>query len=170
MSLIQIKGEEFKKQIQNLMLEDEKHEVKSFGGRTMFLNSRDRCMVCGGERTFDIRTHMIDPLVGHHVKYFPPEVVWVHYACHKKIHDTENPITLFIQYEEGDARRYYEQKKKQTEGKMYQMMNGNDLYRTTMSREFRRDQKNIKPIITKYITYKISISCENKQNTKILGK
>jgi CO dehydrogenase/acetyl-CoA synthase beta subunit len=41
MSLIQIKGEELKEQIQNLMLEDEKHEVKSFGCRTMFLNSRD---------------------------------------------------------------------------------------------------------------------------------
>ena len=112
MSLIQIKGEELKEQIQNLMLEDEKHEVKSFGCRTMFLNSRDRCMVCGGERTSDIRTYMIDPLVGHHVKYFPPEVAWVHYACHKKIHDTEKPMTIFIQYEEGDARRYYGQKKK----------------------------------------------------------
>ena len=117
MSLIQIKGEELKERIQNLMLEGKKYEVKSFGRRTTFLNSRDRCVVCGGERTFDIRTHMIDPLVGHHVKYFPAEVAWVHYACHKKIHDTENPITLYIQYEEGDSQRYYEQREQKSSGK-----------------------------------------------------
>ena len=149
MSLIQIKGEELKKQIQNLMLEDEKYEVKSFGSRTMFLNNRDRCMVCGRQRTFDIQTHMIEPLVGHHVKYFPPQVAWVHYFCHRKIHDTENPITLFIQYEEGDARRYYSQKKKQPKDWV-----GHDgwfsifwRYDENVSREFRRDQKNIKSII-----------------------
>ena len=111
MSLIQIKGEELKEQIQNLMLEDEKHEVKSFGCRTMFLNSRDRCIVCGSERAFDIETRMIEPLVGHHVKYFPPVVAWVHYRCHATIHDTDNPLTQLIQYSDGDARKYYEAKK-----------------------------------------------------------
>ena len=112
MSIIQIKGKEFRKQIEKMMLESEKPEVKRFGDRTVFLNSHDRCIVCGGERTFDTQTHMMERLRGHHVKYFPPVVAWVHYLCHRKIHNAKNPITVFIQYEEGDAGRYYRQRKR----------------------------------------------------------
>ena len=49
------------------------------------------------------------PLIKHHVAYFPELVAFVHYDCHKKIHDI--PLTAFIQYEEGDARKFYEEKK-----------------------------------------------------------
>jgi len=87
-----------------LQLEDEEQHL----GATRFLNSRERCIVCGFDRAFDTQTRMIEPLVGHHVQYFPAVVAWVHYHCHRKIHN--NPITSLIQYEDGDSRRYYEKK------------------------------------------------------------
>ena len=65
------------------------------------------CMVC-----------FMPPLIGfgnqlikHHVSYFPEIIAFVHYKCHQKIHDTEKPIKCFIQYEVGDARKFYEMKK-----------------------------------------------------------
>ena len=105
MSIILIKGK-MAEYVQKLQLEDEEQHL----GATRFLNSRDRCVVCGFGRAFDTQTRMIEPLVGHHVKYFPAIVVWVHYHCHKKIHDNNNPITSLIQYEEYDSRKYYGQK------------------------------------------------------------
>lgn len=75
------------------------------------LNTPDVCKVCNGGRTFDIETHRTVPLVGHHVKYFPPVVAFVHYDCHKKIHDKNNPISKLIQYVEGDSKKYYDLKK-----------------------------------------------------------
>ena len=90
--------------VQKLQLEDEEQYL----GATRFLNSRDKCIVCGFERASDTQTRMIEPLVGHHVQYFPAVIAWVHYHCHRKIHN--NPITSLIQYEDGDSRRYYEKK------------------------------------------------------------
>jgi len=91
--------------VQKLQLEDEEQHL----GATRFLNSRDRCIVCGFGRAFDTQTRMIEPLVGHHVQYFPAVIAWVHYHCHRKIHG--NPITSsLIQYDDGDSRRYYEKK------------------------------------------------------------
>ena len=89
---------------QKLQLEDKEQPL----GATRFLNSRDKCIVCGFERAFDTQTRMIEPLVGHHITYFPAVIAWVHYHCHRKIHS--NPITSLIQYEDGDSRRYYEKK------------------------------------------------------------
>ncbi len=103
MSTILVKGK-MAEYVQKLQLEDKEKSL----GTTRFLNSRDRCIVCGFGRAFDIQTRMIEPLVGHHVKYFPAVVAWVHYHCHRKIHD--NPTTPLIQYEDGDSRRYYEKK------------------------------------------------------------
>ena len=105
MSSILVKGEMVEK-IQKIQLED---RVELDRG-TEYLNSHERCIVCGCERGFDIKTKMVEPLVGHHVKYFPAIVVWVHYHCHKKIHDNNNTITSLIQYEEYDSRKYYGQK------------------------------------------------------------
>ena len=90
--------------VQKLQLEDEEQYL----GATRFLNSRDKCIVCGFGRAFDTQTRMIEPLVGHHIQYFPAVIAWVHYHCHRKIHN--NPITSLIQYEDGDSRRYYEKK------------------------------------------------------------
>ena len=114
MSVIQIKGEQLKGRIQKIMLESDDSPRVPFGNKTKFLNSHKRCMVCGGERTFDIQTRMIEKLSGHHVKYFPPLVAWVHQKCHAKIHDPENPMTLYIQYEEGDSQRYYKERKQRS--------------------------------------------------------
>ena len=100
MSTIMVKGK-MAERVQKLQLEDEERPL----GVGRFLNSCDRCIICGFGRAFDIQTRMIESLVGHHVKYFPAVVAWVHYHCHRKIHDTDNPITVFIQYEENDARK-----------------------------------------------------------------
>ena len=103
MSTILIKGK-MAEYVQKLQLEDEERHL----GATRFLNSHDKCIVCGFGRAFDTQTRMIEPLVGHHVQYFPAVIAWVHYHCHRKIHN--NPITSLIQYEGGDSRRYYEKK------------------------------------------------------------
>ena len=103
MSTILVKGK-MAEYVQKLQLEDEEQYL----GATRFLNSRDKCIVCGFERAFDTQTRMIEPLVGHHIQYFPAVIAWVHYHCHRKIHN--NPITSLIQYEDGDSRRYYEKK------------------------------------------------------------
>ena len=103
MSTILVKGK-MVEYVHKLQLEDEEQHL----GATRFLNSRDRCIVCGFGRAFDTQTRMIEPLVGHHVKYFPAVVAWVHYHCHRKIHD--NPTTPLIQYEGSDSKKYYEKK------------------------------------------------------------
>ena len=103
MSTILVKGK-MVEYAQKLQLEDKEQPL----GATRFLNSRDKCIVCGFERAFDTQTRMIEPLVGHHVQYFPAVIAWVHYHCHRKIHN--NPINSFIQYEDGDSRKYYEKK------------------------------------------------------------
>ena len=114
MSVIQIRGEQLKERIQKIMLETDERPRVSFGNKTRFLNSHEKCLVCGGERTFDIETRMIEKLSGHHVKYFPPLVAWVHYSCHKKIHDSENPMHPLIQYQKGDSERYYKERKQRS--------------------------------------------------------
>ncbi len=86
--------------------------------KTNFLNGCNKCLVCNGEATLDEDTHLIQPLIKHHVKYFPQVIAYVHYECHKKIHDTENPITSLIQYGEGDSVKFYARKKQQMIGGM----------------------------------------------------
>jgi len=83
-----------------------------------FLNGCDKCLVCNGEPTIDEDTHLIQPLIKHHVRYFPQVISYVHYECHKKIHDTENPITSLIQYEEGDSNEFYNLRKQSMMGGM----------------------------------------------------
>ena len=88
-----------------------------------YLNSSDCCIVCGGGCSFDIQEKMIEPLVGHHVKYFPPIIAFVHYSCHKKIHDMDNPMSVFIQYEKGDSKKYYDSMKKNIESNKSKLKN-----------------------------------------------
>ena len=68
------------------------------------------CKLCGGERPFDINTKRQEPFVGHHVSYYPPMIAFVHYDCHKKIHDVEKPIKDLIKYTKGDSEKYYQEK------------------------------------------------------------
>jgi len=73
------------------------------------LNKPDgTCKVCEGKRAFDISTHRVEPFVGHHTSYFPAVIAFVHYNCHKKIHDKENPISELINYNENDSKKYYD--------------------------------------------------------------
>ena len=48
-------------------------------------------------------------LIRHHVSYFPEKIAFVHYTCHKKIHDT--PLDVFRQYADGDSRKFYDMKR-----------------------------------------------------------
>lgn len=79
------------------------------------------CIVCGkGGR-----------MVCHHISYFPEVITFVHYLCHRKIHDdmkwegvngtmmiTNNFIEgkmkthILIDYKAGDSRKFYDLKKK----------------------------------------------------------
>jgi hypothetical protein len=69
-----------------------------------YFNSKERCLVCFKPFTKD------DPLVNHHITYYPELIGRVHYTCHAKIHDPDNPLTTFIQYDRSDSLRYYQEK------------------------------------------------------------
>ena len=74
-----------------------------------YLNSRDCCILCFQPPKIEKAHHgMVNPtpLIKHHVMYFPEKIAFVHYECHKKIHG-EPPISLWIQYNDGDARKFY---------------------------------------------------------------
>ena len=43
------------------------------------------------------------------VMYFPEICCFVHYFCHKKIHNGERPD--LIQFEDGDSRKFYDMQK-----------------------------------------------------------
>ena len=68
-----------------------------------FFNKPDMCMVC-------FKKPDEFALIKHHISYFPERIGYVHYECHKKIHDT--PLFTFIQYIDGDSRKFYELKNK----------------------------------------------------------
>ena len=68
-----------------------------------FLNKPDMCIVCFMKPETDFA------LIKHHVAYFPEKIAFVHYACHKKIHDDVS--SLWIQYADGDARKFYDLQK-----------------------------------------------------------
>lgn len=70
-----------------------------------FLNTKASCLICSKKFTND------DPAIKHHIRYEPELIAYVHYTCHQKIHDPDNPLTTFIQYTRQDAIDYYENKK-----------------------------------------------------------
>lgn len=71
-----------------------------------YMNTQDSCIVCFKKPYNKI------PLIKHHVQYFPEIIAFVHYECHAKIHDINNPITHLIQYDQKDSRTFYEGKQK----------------------------------------------------------
>jgi len=66
-----------------------------------YFNSSNKCAVCFGKPVDNLN------LIKHHMSYFPELIAFVHWECHNKIHDPDEPITVFIQYEQGDSRRFY---------------------------------------------------------------
>ena len=47
----------------------------------------------------------------HHIKYNPEEIIWVHSKCHRKIHDVDNPMALWIRYTEKEKKSFYKNNK-----------------------------------------------------------
>jgi len=69
----------------------------------MKMNSREKCIVCFKEATDGYE------LIKHHIQYFPEVVCYVHYKCHEEIHAGKRPE--LIQYQEGDSRKFHNDKK-----------------------------------------------------------
>ena len=63
------------------------------------------CAVCYQGPSFDDDTKTVEPFIKHHIAYFPQKIAYVHDKCHKLIHDPQNPLPWFIQYQEGDSRK-----------------------------------------------------------------
>jgi hypothetical protein len=114
MSLLILKDDLAITLFNNILVNDSKTKEKqlTFHHITL-LNGCDECHVCNGGVTMDCDTHLIQPLIKHHVRYFPQIIAYVHFECHKKIHDIKNPIISLIQYEEGDSTKFYNLKKQQ---------------------------------------------------------
>lgn len=76
---------------------------KSLKNNQRAINSRDFCLVCNKPKNeFEF--------VKHHVRYEPEEIIaFVHYECHRKIHDGERPD--LIQYTREERERFYGVKK-----------------------------------------------------------
>ncbi len=71
------------------------------------MNSKDMCLLCL-DKKLDVN------LIKHHVSYYPEVIAYVHYECHRKIHET--PLTTFIQYKREDSIRYYKENKQDNSG------------------------------------------------------
>lgn len=87
-----------------LSLVQEVNDNMDFDNYT-FLNSKEKCLVCAKSFTND------DPSIKHHIRYTPELIAYVHYTCHKKIHDPDKPLTAFIQYTRQEVIDYYKNKK-----------------------------------------------------------
>ena len=76
------------------------------------INSQDKCIVCfEGPEKWEDGTDI--QLIKHHISYFPEKIAYVHFKCHQKIHDPDNPLVQFIQYTREDSIRFYEKKKRE---------------------------------------------------------
>ena len=70
-------------------------------------------MICRGEPEVDgkgksARTLKLEK---HHIKYNPEKIIWVHNKCHRKIHNPDNSMTLWIRYTEKEKKSFYKDKK-----------------------------------------------------------
>ena len=90
--------------------QSQKQHQKMMYQNIEFINNCDFCLCCGNVRHIDTDGFVIS-LVKHHVSYFPQKIAYVHNECHAKIHDSKNPIKNLIQFEDGDSRKFYEQRK-----------------------------------------------------------
>lgn len=67
-----------------------------------FINSQDVCLICLKPET----ETMDNPMVTHHIRYYPEARAYVHSKCHQKIHDQQKPMTTFIQFDIGDPEKF----------------------------------------------------------------
>ena len=80
---------------------------------TTYLNSPEFCMICFGKPEVEGERNSARTLklIKHHIKYNPETVIWIHYKCHHKIHDTDKPLTQWIQYTDEEKKLFYKNKK-----------------------------------------------------------
>jgi hypothetical protein len=52
-----------------------------------------------------------NPMIKHRIRYYPEVIAWVHFKCHQRIHDPDNPLNAFIQYEPGEQEKFESEKK-----------------------------------------------------------
>jgi len=117
LSLLILKDDSTINLFNNIIVEDGKSKEKQLASQNItLLNGCEKCHVCKGGVAVDCDTHLIQPLIKHHVKYFPQVIAYVHFECHKKIHDIKNPIKSLIKYEDGDSVKFYNLKKQQVLG------------------------------------------------------
>ena len=78
-----------------------------------YLNSPEFCMICfkKPEVVKDGNSTRTLKLIKHHVKYNPETIIWIHYKCHQKIHDTDKPLIQWIQYTDKEKKEFYKNKK-----------------------------------------------------------
>lgn len=84
-----------------------------------YMNQNTKCIACGKGRQNGVKPIKINgkskrykiPLIKHHVRYNPEVIAYVHYECHKIIHDPNDTRYKFlIQFEDGESRKYYDNK------------------------------------------------------------
>ena len=70
-------------------------------------------MICNGEPEVDGKGKSARTLklIKHHITYNPEVIIWVHNKCHQKIHDANNPMTLWIRYTEKEKKSFYKNNK-----------------------------------------------------------
>ena len=70
-------------------------------------------MICFGKPETEGKGNSVRTLklIKHHIKYNPETVIWIHYKCHHKIHDTDKPLTQWIQYTDEEKKLFYKNKK-----------------------------------------------------------
>ena len=117
MSLLILKDDLAIDLVNDILAKDSKTKEKQLSYYNIhLLNGCEECHVCKGGITMDCDTHLIQPLIKHHVEYFPEVIAYVHFKCHQKIHDIKNPIKFLIKYEDGDSVKFYNLKKQQVMG------------------------------------------------------
>jgi len=122
MSLMIFKDQKCRDLFNQLLLNDaiEKQHHNSDSG-IISHNTCEYCAVCFKGPSVDNETYLVEPFIKHHVTYFPQKIAYVHDACHKKIHATDNHF--LIQYDKDDGRKFWANQKalsKTNQGSMYQ--------------------------------------------------
>ncbi len=88
---------------------------------TEYMNSNDKCIACSKGKEKGIGNIKVNgkfnkvtiPLIKHHVRYNPEIIAYVHFDCHKIIHDPKDSrYKHLIQFQEGESREYYDNKHK----------------------------------------------------------
>jgi ribosomal protein L2 len=80
------------------------------------MNQKTKCIACGkgretGESPIKVngkkKKYKI-PLIKHHVRYEPELIAYVHFECHKIIHDpNDDRYKHLIQFQDGESRKHY---------------------------------------------------------------